>query len=148
MRKRLTYLVLSVIFFPIVACGSSNDRQNTKRDEKDAGSNIKKHERMNKREYKNDFNVKELQDGQDIDLVGKVRVVGNAPFTQVVITTPERTDFYIRAGSRDNKKRIYSLQTRKVEVKGKLHIKEMVSADKKYRHNRYLIELEELNVLE
>jgi len=41
------------------------------------------------------------QEGQKVTIIGRLRLVGNEPFTHLVVTTAENRDFYLPDRSRD-----------------------------------------------
>ena len=73
---------------------------------------------------------KNLKNGQKIDIQGVVRLVGNEPFTRLVISASNGIDFYL---PKEEKKEDLKLIGKDVRVQGFLFIVKLETPDHKYK---------------
>ncbi len=66
------------------------------------------------------------KEGQKLTITGRLRLVGNEPFTHLVVTTSDNKDFYLPDQSRNEYRRLIGSQ---VTVDGTLSIKKLELAD-------------------
>lgn len=77
-----------------------------------------------------------LVSGQPVEITGKVRLVGNMPFPQLVITDSENLDWYIDEGE---KKILAGFEQQTVKVRGTVELLEISLADNRYMGVRRLL---------
>ena len=77
------------------------------------------------------------RNGEQITIVGVVRVVGNEPFTRVAVKTAEGVNLVL---PRELGNTLRDLQRRSVTVSGRVRIKRIRSADHKYEIVEYHLE--------
>ncbi|MDR2484201.1 MAG: hypothetical protein LBD55_02260 [Treponema sp.] len=77
-----------------------------------------------------------LVSGQVVEITGKVRLVGNMPFPQLVITDSENLDWHIDEGE---KKTLAGFEQQTVKVRGTVELLEIRLADNQYMGVRRLL---------
>ena len=85
-------------------------------------------------------------DGEHVTVSGIVRRVGTDPFSELIITDADETDWYITAGDRGLFDR---LENRRVVVTGTLKLRRMILADGRElspRRELYGIEVLEIDI--
>jgi lipopolysaccharide export system protein LptA len=73
----------------------------------------------------------QLQD-KELSFTGRVRVVGNAPFLEMVVTSAN-VDVYLNVENDQSKKYLVSQQGKPVTVFGKVNVTELFTANKQYK---------------
>ncbi|MDR2842956.1 MAG: hypothetical protein LBV52_07130 [Spirochaetaceae bacterium] len=66
------------------------------------------------------------KDGESVIISGTVRIVGSEPFTEIVVTDENGTDWFIDSAE---KNKLYKYQGTTVNVKGNLYLTDIVLAD-------------------
>jgi hypothetical protein len=79
-------------------------------------------------ESQSDKTQNQNQDGKVIEVIGVVRLVGNVPFTEIVITDADGNDWFITA---EDKEILMALQQQQVRVKGTAFYTDMILANNK-----------------
>ena len=74
------------------------------------------------------------KEGQKLTITGRLRLVGNEPFTHLVVTTADNKDFYLPDQSRNEYRRLIGSQ---VTVDGTLSIKKLELADHSKTFTQY-----------
>lgn len=74
------------------------------------------------------------KEGQKLTITGRLRLVGNEPFTHLVVTTTDNKDFYLPDQSRNEYRRLIGSQ---VTVDGTLSIKKLELADHSKTFTQY-----------
>ena len=79
-------------------------------------------------------NHKKNEVNEGIIFEGKVRLVGNDPFSRLVIKTKDGKNYYLPD---ELIKEYPALFGRMIKIKGKIEVKEVISADFKHRRKEY-----------
>ncbi|GHV94328.1 hypothetical protein AGMMS50293_06480 [Spirochaetia bacterium] len=65
-------------------------------------------------------------DGQYVELAGRIRLVGSAPFPELVLSDGENNDWYIEKASREI---VSAYEQQTVTIRGKLTLQDMILAN-------------------
>ena len=70
--------------------------------------------------------IEKIKPGTKVDITGNIRLVGNEPFTKLVLTTTNGIDIYLPDEAKKKDNGYIGLDVR---ANGKIYYKQMISAD-------------------
>jgi|GEM_PF-5289899 len=100
---------------------------------------------INDNKYSSIENSSNIDGGSsgEVELSGRLRIIGNEPFSEFVVTHEDKTDYYIKV-DKSEKTSLYPLQGKKVTVFGYLKVERNRYPNPAYDHDKHYIIIKRL----